>query len=250
MAKMHYRYSTMNAGKSIDVIKTAHNYEELNKRSLLLTPAIDDRYGVGKVTSRIGVSKDAIIVYSHTDIYDMVCGMLEIDPTRIYSIVIDEAQFLKEQQVIQLASLVDKRGIAVICYGLRTDFRGKLFEGSKALMELADSVEELKTLCRIEDCDKKATMVVRVDKDGKPIREGEIIQIGGNDSYVQVCRKHFFNYPETNPKVLVSVAHTCGHGHIFHVDMLKNASESLSYAPFNNNLCTIDLCDSVGTINN
>ncbi len=234
----------MNAGKSIDVIKVAHNYEELDKRSILLAPAIDDRYGVGKVTSRIGVQKDAIIVYSDTNIKDLVMQLLTQDPTRIYSVIVDEAQFLKEQQVIQLAILADKHDIAIMCYGLRTNFKGKLFEGSKALLELADSIEELKTMCRIKDCNKKATMVVRVDKNGKPLRKGKIIKIGGSDTHMQVCRKHFYQYPGEE----IIVKHQCKHGHIFNVKMSRDNLGKLVYSSFSNNLCTIEQCDSVGQI--
>lgn len=196
MAKMFFRYSTMNAGKSMDVIRTDHNYHELGRRCILFAPSVDNRYGVGKVTSRIGVSRDAQIIYPDTDIYEYINDMLFVDPSRIYAIIIDEAQFLKEKQVMQLARLADQLGITVMCYGLRTDFRGKLFEGSKALMELADSIDEVKTLCSAHKCDQKATMVVRLDADGNPVREGEVVQIGGNDMYAQVCRKHFFDYPK------------------------------------------------------
>ena len=185
MAQLYYRYSTMNAGKSIDLIKVAHNYEERGKHILTLAPSVDDRYGVGKITSRIGISRDALIVDSKTDIEELF--LKEEAKEHIDCILIDEAQFLKKHQVIELARIVDIHGCPVLCYGLKNDFSNELFEGSHYLLVYADKIEEIKTICH---CGRKATMVARV-VDGKMVTEGEQVVIGGNDMYVSLCRKHY-----------------------------------------------------------
>ncbi|MNI04155.1 Thymidine kinase [compost metagenome] len=170
----------MNSGKSIEVLRVAHNYEEQGKKVLLFTPAIDDRFGVGMVASRIGMKKDAIVVGNGLNMMEMACK------EKPNCILVDEAQFLNKEQVMQLIDIVDECDIPVIAYGLRADFLGQLFEGSSHLLALADTIEEIKTVCWY--CNKKAIMNMRC-KDGEPIFHGEQIQLGGNESYVPVCRK-------------------------------------------------------------
>ena len=180
MAQLYFRYSTMNAGKSTEVLKIAHNYEEQNKNVVLFTPAIDDRFGVGKITSRMGFQRDAIIINSKTDMYKI------IEEKRPDCIVIDEGQFLTREQVIKLTEIVDRLNVPVIVYGLKNDFRNRLFTGSEALLLFADKIEEIKAVCW--HCHKKATMLIKY-KDGHPVNDGPQIEIGGNDKYVSVCRK-------------------------------------------------------------
>jgi thymidine kinase len=170
----------MNSGKSIEVLRVAHNYEEQGKKVLLFTPVVDDRYGIGKVASRIGMQKEATVVTDDTDMFEIA------KKERPNAILVDEAQFLREKQTKQLVDIVDTLDIPVMAYGLRADFQGKLFEGSYHLLALADTIEEIKTVCWY--CDKKAIMNMRC-KDGVPVFEGEQIQIGGNESYIPVCRK-------------------------------------------------------------
>ena len=170
----------MNSGKSIEVLRVAHNYEEQGKKVLLLTSVMDDRFGVGKIASRIGMQKGATVVDEHLDMVALA------QTERPNCILVDEAQFLNKDQVSQLIEVVDELDIPVIAYGLRADFMGQLFEGSDALLAVADTIEEIKTVCWY--CDKKAIMNMRC-KDGVPIFHGEQIQIGGNESYVPVCRK-------------------------------------------------------------
>ena len=179
MAQLYFRYSTMNAGKSTEILKIAHNYEEQNKHVLLFTPSIDDRYGRGKITSRMGFQRDAVIITSGLD-------MMEL--TRVQKpdcILIDEGQFLTREQVIALTEIVDGLNIPVIVYGLKNDYRNRLFTGSEALLLFADKIEEVKAVCWY--CSKKATMLIKF-KEGKPVGEGPQIEIGGNDTYVSVCR--------------------------------------------------------------
>lgn len=180
LAKLYFRYGTMNSGKSIEVLRTAHNYEEQGKNILLFTPSIDNRYGMGNVTSRIGLQKQAIVVNASTDMYALSKEHMP------HCVLIDEAQFLSESQVERLTDICDELNIPVIAYGLRSDFLGSLFEGSRALFAIADKIEEIKTVCWY--CDRKAIMNMRC-KDGKPVFHGEQIQIGGNESYIPVCRK-------------------------------------------------------------
>jgi thymidine kinase len=183
MAKLYFRYSTMGAGKSLDLLKTAHNYEERNKKVFLLTSDLDNRFGKKKIASRIGISRDADTFNNKSNLYEMVVSNGE----KLSCILIDEAQFLTKEQVWQLTDIVDYLGINVIVYGLRSDYLGEPFEGSIYLMTLADKIEELKTICEFGD---KASINMRL-LNGKPVFEGEQVQIGGNESYLPVCRKHF-----------------------------------------------------------
>lgn len=180
MAQLYFRYSTMNAGKSTEVLKIAHNYEEQNKRALLLSPSIDDRYGVGKITSRMGLQREAVILARDTDVMKIA------EEEKPDCILVDEGQFLTRAQVVALTQIVDKLNIPVIVYGLKNDYRNHLFEGSESLLLLADKIEEIKAVCW--HCHKKATMLIKY-KDGHPVNEGPQIEIGGNDKYVSVCRK-------------------------------------------------------------
>ena len=185
MAQLYYRYSTMNAGKSIELIKVAYNYEERGKHVLVLAPSIDDRYGKGKITSRIGIDREALIIDSETDILAMYT---EAEAKQhIDCILVDECQFLKKHHVLELVDIVDHHNTPVLAYGLKNDFRNELFEGSYYMLVYADKIEEIKTICH---CGRKATMVARV-VDGKMAKAGEQIVIGGNDMYVSLCRKHY-----------------------------------------------------------
>lgn len=185
MAQLYYRYSTMNAGKSIELIKVTYNYEERGKRVLTLVPAVDDRYGTGLITSRIGLQREAVIVSEETDILDLFVE--KNDDRKIDCVLIDECQFLKKHHVEELVEIVDGYEIPVLAYGLKNDFRNRLFEGSYYMLIYADKIEEIKTICW---CGRKATMVARI-VDGKVVKQGEQIQIGGNDMYVSLCRKHY-----------------------------------------------------------
>lgn len=180
MAKLYFRYACMGAGKSIDLLKVAYNYEERGHKVLLLTSEIDDRYEVGTISTRIGISRKANVFNKNVNLYDM-CINLGYLPA---CILIDEAQFLTARHVDELTDIVDYLDIPVICYGLRADFRNELFEGSKALLSLADKVEELKTIC---DCGRKATCNMRL-LNGKAVTSGEQILIGDLE-YKSVCRK-------------------------------------------------------------
>jgi len=186
MAKLYFYYSTMNAGKSTTLLQSSFNYEERGMRTLLLTAAFDDRFGVGKIASRIGLEAEANLFREDTDILQMVRE--ELETRQIDCIMVDESQFLSREQVFQLSEVADQLRIPVLCYGLRTDFQGNLFEGSQHLLAWADELKELKTICH---CGSKATMVIRVNEQGDPIREGQQKEIGGNDRYVALCRKHF-----------------------------------------------------------
>jgi thymidine kinase len=173
----------MNAGKSVDLLKVAHNYKEQGKNVLLLTSAIDNRYGIGKITSRMGVQEDAIAIETNDNIYETFKNLNMVE--KIHCVLIDEGQFLSKLQVKQLTDVVDLFDVPVICYGLRTDFRGEPFEGSQYLLLWADSIEEIKTVCH---CGRKATCNARI-VDGKIVYQGEQVQIGGNESYKALCRK-------------------------------------------------------------
>lgn len=186
MAKLYFYYSTMNAGKSTTLLQSAYNYRERDMHTLVYTAAIDDRFGAGKVTSRIGISEDARLFHAGTDLWTEISAQLAAQP--LHCVLLDEAQFLTKQQVYQLSDVVDKLNIPVLCYGLRTDFQAELFEGSKYLLAWADQLEELKTICY---CGRKANFVLRLNARGDVIREGEQIQIGGNDRYMSVCRYHY-----------------------------------------------------------
>lgn len=187
MAQLYYKYGTMNSGKSFEIIKVAHNYEEQEKPVIIFSPAIDTRSDVKEIGSRVGMTRPAIPVDVHTNLFESVIALQSISQKRrIYCILIDEAQFLKRQQVIELTQIVDELNIPVMAFGLKNDFQNKLFEGSYNLLIYADKIEEIKTICWY--CDRKATMVIRF-RDGVPVDEGEQIQIGGNDEYKPVCRR-------------------------------------------------------------
>lgn len=186
MAKLYFYYSTMNAGKSTTLLQSSYNYRERDMNTLVFTAAIDNRFGVGKVTSRIGISEDARLFNAGTDLFAEINE--QVAKQKIHCVLVDEAQFLTKQQVYQLSDVVDKLNIPVLCYGLRTDFQAELFEGSKYLLAWADQLEELKTICY---CGRKANFVLRLNGKGEVIKEGEQIQIGGNDSYLSVCRYHY-----------------------------------------------------------
>ena len=185
MAQLYYRYSTMNAGKSIELIKVAYNYEERGKNVLTLIPAVDDRYGIDVITSRIGVQREAIVVNDDTNILELY--MRENEKHKIDCVLIDECQFLKKHHVQELVEIVDSCEVPVLAYGLKNDFRNELFEGSYYMLIYADKIEEIKTICW---CGRKATMVARV-VDGQIVKQGEQVVIGGNDMYVSLCRKHY-----------------------------------------------------------
>ena len=185
MAKLYFKYGTMNSGKSIEILKVAHNYEEQGKPVVIMTSAIDNRDEIGVVSSRIGMREEAVPIDDQLDVFDYVA---ELSP-KPFCIMIDEAQFLSKKNIYDFAKVVDELGIPVMAFGLKNDFQNQLFEGSKYLLLLADKIEEIKTICWF--CSKKATMVLRT-KDGEPVYEGSQIQIGGNDSYLPVCRKHWF----------------------------------------------------------
>lgn len=186
LAKLYFYYSTMNAGKSTILLQSSYNYQERGMRSLVFSPSIDDRFGAGRVSSRIGLSADSL-PFSETDnLFRIVERETQSSP--VHCVLVDEAQFLSKAQVRQLGDVCDQLEIPVLAYGLRTDFQGNLFEGSQYLLAWADTLSEIKTICH---CGRKATMVLRVDANGVPVREGEQIQIGGNDRYVTVCRRHF-----------------------------------------------------------
>ncbi len=186
MAKMYFYYSSMNAGKSTALLQSSYNYRERGMNTLVMVPALDDRYGAGKVTSRIGLESEAITFRPEQDLLDIVKSKLDESP--LHCVLIDEAQFLTKDQVFQLGDVTDELDIPVLAYGLRTDFRGEPFEGSKYLLAWSDNLKELKAICH---CGSKAIMVVRMDEQGEAIREGSQIEIGGNDRYVSMCRKHF-----------------------------------------------------------
>ena len=186
LAQLYYKYGTMNSGKTIEILKVAHNYEEQGKPVVIMTSALDTRDGVGIVSSRIGMRREAIPISNETDIIGLVTRL----PKKPYCVLIDECQFLSKQNVYDLARLVDEYDIPVMAFGLQNDFQNELFEGSKYLLLLADKIEEIKTICQF--CSKKATMVLRTEN-GKPVYHGEQIQIGGNETYIPVCRRHYFH---------------------------------------------------------
>jgi thymidine kinase len=176
----------MNAGKSTILLQSSYNYQERGMRTLVFAPEVDDRFGVGRVSSRIGLQANAIPFSANANLFRTIQKENEI--TKVDCVLVDEAQFLSKAQVRQLSDVCDDLDIPVLAYGLRTDFQGNLFEGSQFLMAWSDNLNEVKTICH---CGRKATMVLRLDASGRPVREGEQIQIGGNEKYVSVCRKHF-----------------------------------------------------------
>ncbi|KPH63450.1 MULTISPECIES: thymidine kinase [Pseudoalteromonas] len=186
MAQLYFYYSAMNAGKSTTLLQSAFNYRERGMEPVILTAAIDNRAGVGKVSSRIGLEAKAHIFDANKDVFDLIKS-LNSEKKR-HCILVDECQFLSKEQVMQLTDVVDYLGIPVLCYGLRNDFRGELFSGSQYLLAWADKLIELKTVCH---CGRKANHVLRTDEDGNAIADGNQVEIGGNDRYVSVCRKHY-----------------------------------------------------------
>lgn len=186
MAKLYFHYSTMNAGKSTILLQASYNYIERGMRTFLITAALDGRAGSGRIASRIGIDAEAAMFLPDTDMFAMIAARLHDGPCAC--VFIDEAQFLSPAQVWQLARAVDDLNVPVMCYGLRVDFRGELFPGSAALLALADEMREVRTICH---CGRKATMVVRMDAEGHALREGAQVQIGGNETYVSLCRRHW-----------------------------------------------------------
>jgi len=186
MAKLYFYYASMNAGKSTTLLQAAFNYRERGMRTMLWTASIDERYEAGKVTSRIGLTADAHLFNRQTDLFAAIEASHAAE--HIDCVLIDEAQFLERAQVFALAKVCDTLGIPVLAYGLRTDFQAELFPGSAHLLALADSLVELKAVC---ECGKKATMNLRIDEAGKAVRAGEQTEIGGNERYIALCRKHF-----------------------------------------------------------
>ena len=186
MAKLYFYYASMNAGKSTNLLQADFNYRERGMATMLWTAAIDDRGGARDIESRIGLHAEAHRFDPATDLWAAVKAAHVVQP--LSCVLLDEAQFLMRDQVWQLARIADEAGIPVLCYGLRTDFRGELFEGAAALLGLADSLVELKAVCH---CGRKATMNLRVDESGSAVRAGAQTEIGGNARYVALCRKHF-----------------------------------------------------------
>ncbi|WP_112800471.1 MULTISPECIES: thymidine kinase [unclassified Neorhizobium] len=188
MAKLYFHYATMNAGKSTMLLQASYNYRERGMRTAIFIAALDDRAGTGRVASRIGLSADAIPFSDLDDLFGVIETMHGEEP--IACVFVDEAQFLTAEQVWQLARVCDRIGIPVMAYGLRTDFQGKLFPGSLELLAIADELREVRTICF---CGRKATMVVRLDQEGKLVREGAQVEVGGNEKYVSLCRRHWEN---------------------------------------------------------
>ena len=186
MAKLYFHYSTMNAGQSTVLLQAAHNYVERGMSPYLMTAQFDNRAGDGRIASRIGIGQVADTFGQSENLFDKITARLNSGPCAC--IFIDEAQFLSAGQVWQLARAVDDLGVPIMCYGLRVDFQGQLFPGSATLLALADEMREVRTICH---CGKKATMVVRRDASGRAIKEGAQVQIGGNETYVSLCRRHW-----------------------------------------------------------
>ena len=186
MAKLYFNYSSMNAGKSTALLQANHNYLERGMKTKMFTFSGDNRYEENKIVSRIGISADANSFAEETDLFQNLVEDKELN--KIKCVLIDEAQFLKKKQVAQLGRIVDELDIAVLAFGIRTDFQGELFEGSKYLLAWADNLKEIKTVCW---CGRKATMVVRLDSKGNILSEGQQLEIGGNEKYVPLCRAHF-----------------------------------------------------------
>ncbi len=186
MAKLYFNYSTMNAGKSTLLLQASYNYRERGMQTYLMTARLDDRAGVGRIASRIGIAEEADLFDAASDLFAMIAGRQAAGG--VDCVFLDEAQFLTAAQVWQLARAVDDLAVPVMCYGLRVDFRGALFPGSAALLALADEMREVRTICH---CGKKATMVVRRGPDGRALREGAQVQVGGNETYLSLCRRHW-----------------------------------------------------------
>ena len=187
MAKLYFNYSSMNAGKSTMLLQANHNYQERGMSTIIYTSSVDDRYGRKEIVSRIGLKAESNIFSSDTNIYEEVISFNK--DKKVDCVLIDEAQFLSKDQVAQLGQIVDDLDIPVLTFGIRTDFKGNLFEGSEYLLAWADNLKEIKTVCH---CGRKATMVLRLDKNGNVLETGDQIEIGGNEKYVSICRKHFY----------------------------------------------------------
>ncbi len=186
MAKLYFYYSSMNAGKTTALLQASYNYKERGMQTLVMAPLLDDRYGAGRVVSRIGLEAEAKVFREADNLYELISDYYQDHP--ISCVMVDEAQFLSREQVFELADVTDRLNIPVLAYGLRTDFQGEPFPGSKYLLAWADNLKEIKAIC---DCGSKATMVLRLDEHGNAIRDGSQIEIGGNDRYLSVCRRHF-----------------------------------------------------------
>ncbi len=186
MAKLYFNYSTMNAGKSTILLQASYNYRERGMDTLLLTADLDRRAGHGSIASRIGIAAEAETYGPEDDLFTRIAEQLE--GRKLACIFVDEAQFLTKEQAWQLARVADDLGVPVMAFGLRVDFRGELFPGSATLLALADSLREIRTICH---CGRKATMVIRQDEDGRTLMDGEQVQIGGNETYVSLCRRHW-----------------------------------------------------------
>ena len=187
MAKLYFNYSSMNAGKSTMLLQANHNYQERGMSTVIYTSSVDDRYGKKEIVSRIGLKAESNIFSTDTNIYEEVISFNK--DKRVDCVLIDEAQFLSKDQVAQLGQIVDDLEIPVLTFGIRTDFKGNLFEGSEYLLAWADNLKEIKTVCH---CGRKATMVLRLDENGNVLETGDQIEIGGNEKYVSICRKHFY----------------------------------------------------------
>lgn len=188
MAKLHFYYSAMNAGKTTTLLQSNYNYQERGMNTLLFIPSIDTRHALGIISSRIGLQNEAHAFERNFDFFTFVKN--HIQQQKISCILIDEAQFLSKEQVFQLTRIVDELKIPALAYGLRSDFMGEPFEGSKYLLALAEEITEIKTICH---CGRKATMNARIDENGCVLREGEQVEIGGNDRYIALCRKHYMS---------------------------------------------------------
>ncbi len=186
MAKLYFYYSAMNAGKSTMLLQSNYNYHERGMRTFILTPELDNRFGQGRIASRIGLHAEATCFTTADDLLVLARKQYEREP--FHCLLLDEAQFLTRRQVRQLSDVCDEMDVPVLAYGIRTDFLGNLFEGSMELLAWADAMVEIKTICH---CGRKATFVLRIDDQGRPVKSGSQVQIGGNDRYVSVCRRHF-----------------------------------------------------------
>ena len=193
LAQLFFKYGAMNSGKSIEILKVAHNYEEQGKSVILMTSIIDTRSGAGKIKSRMGLDRDAIALKKDSDVYDIV----KRENPNAACLLIDECEFMTKAQVLQATQVVDDLGIPVMAFGLKNDFKNELFEGTKYLLLYADKLEEMKTICWF--CKKKATMNMRMH-DGKPVYEGDQISVGGNEMYYPVCRRHYNHPPMVDNK--------------------------------------------------
>lgn len=194
MAQLFFRYGAMSSGKTIEILKVAHNYEAQGRKIALMTSGLDNRSGVGTVASRIGIHRKAIPITEEMDLFEYIKEMNNHDLAdgdgKLACVLIDEAQFLKRHHVLECAKIVDEFNIPVMTFGLKNDFQNRLFEGSENLLIFADKIEEMKTICHY--CGHKATMNLRINN-GKPVYEGEQVQIGGDESYYPVCRYHYFH---------------------------------------------------------